>query len=110
VLPREVLYLVELCRRAAGGDPEARAHAIELERALMVLSKFDEGPDLVLYYKHLMVLAGNSEYALHFNASDELSASQKHFAESQFELFRRWYASWPAAKPQGQSTPLRRAG
>lgn len=110
VLPREVLFLIALCKRAAGGDPVARRQAMELEQALMVLSKFDEGPDLVLYYKHLMVLAGNPEYALHFNASDSLSASQRHFAESQFELFRRWYADWPAAKPEGEAQPLRRAG
>ncbi len=110
VLPKEVLQLVDLCTRAATGDAEARARAKELESALMVLSTFDEGPDLVLYYKHLMVLAGNPEYALHFNASDELSASQRQFAESQFELFRRWYASWPGAKGSAEVKSLRRAG
>lgn len=111
VLPKEVLQLVDLCARAAAGDAEARVRAKELESALMVLSTFDEGPDLVLYYKHLMVLAGNPEYALHFNASDELSESQKQFAESQFELFRRWYANWPGAKASsGEAAPLRRAG
>jgi 1-pyrroline-4-hydroxy-2-carboxylate deaminase len=97
VLPKEVLHLVALCERAATGDADARRQALELEKALWVLSTFDEGPDLVLYYKHLMALDGNPAYELHFNASDELSASQKHYAESQFKLFRNWYRNWSAA-------------
>ena len=59
-----------------------------------MLSSFDEGPDLVLYYKHLMVLEGSPEYALHFNETDALSPSQKHLAETQLKLFKTWYASW----------------
>ena len=47
-----------LCEKAAAGDAEARREALELDAALGVLSSFDEGPDLVLYYKHLMVLEG----------------------------------------------------
>ena len=93
-LPAEVLHLVALCRKAAAGDPVAERQALELERALLVLSSFDEGTDLVLYYKHLMVLAGHPEYALHFNASDALSASQRHYAETQWARFAAWYASW----------------
>ncbi|MFN0193984.1 MAG: dihydrodipicolinate synthase family protein [Aestuariivirga sp.] len=96
VLPKEVLHLVALCERAATGNPDARRQALELEKALWVLSTFDEGPDLVLYYKHLMMLEGSPGYELHFNVSDELSASQKHHAESQFKLFRNWYRSWSA--------------
>lgn len=98
VLPKEVLHLVSLCQRAAAGDPKARSQALELERALWVLSTFDEGPDLVLYYKRLMVLQGNPEYELHFNRSDELSASQKHYTESQLTLFRKWYGTWSVAQ------------
>ena len=98
VLPSEVLHLVSLCQRAAKGDSEARRRALELEAALAVLSSFDEGTDLVLYYKHLMVLEGDPEYALHFNASDALSASQQHFAETQLNLFKSWYADWRRAK------------
>lgn len=94
VLPREVLHLVSLCERAQSGDMLARRQARELEDALHTLSVFDEGVDLVLYFKHLMVLTGNPEYTLHFNASDELTASQKGFAESQLKLFQRWYAEW----------------
>lgn len=94
VLPREVLHLVSLCERAAAGDHKARQQALELERALWVLSTFDEGPDLVLYYKQLMVLEGNPEYELHFDRSDELSASQKRYAERQLALFRKWYGTW----------------
>ena len=59
VLPREVLRLVELCRRAAKGDVEARRSALELESALAPLSVFDEGADLVLYFKRLMTLEGH---------------------------------------------------
>ena len=50
-LPNEVIYLVDLCRRAADGDSEARRYAKELDEALAVLSRFDEGPDLTLYYR-----------------------------------------------------------
>ncbi len=98
VLPKEVLHLVALCERAAAGDHKARQQALELEKALWVLSTFDEGPDLVLYYKRLMVLEGNPEYELHFSPADELSASQKQYAESQLELFRKWYRQWSSAK------------
>lgn len=94
VLPREVLHLVRLCEKAATGDATARRQAGELEAALKVLSTFDEGVDLVLFFKYLMVLEGNPEYELHFNASDALSASQQHFARTQLDLFKRWYADW----------------
>ncbi|WPC05943.1 dihydrodipicolinate synthase family protein [Pseudomonas benzenivorans] len=96
VLPREVLQLVELSKQAAKGDAVARRRALELSEALNVLSSFDEGTDLVLYYKHLMVLGGDQEYALHFNATDALSAAQRHYAETQYKLFRQWYANWSA--------------
>jgi 4-hydroxy-tetrahydrodipicolinate synthase len=98
VLPKHVLHLVELSEKAAKGDAKARKHAQELDNALMVLSTFDEGPDLVLFYKYMMVLEGNPEFTLHFNASDELSASQKHFAETQLKLFKDWYANWEGRK------------
>lgn len=94
VLPREVLHLAALCRAAAKGDVEARRRALELEAALAVLSSFDEGPDLVLYFKHMMVLKGNPEYRLHFNETDELSESQRGYAEAQLKLFDAWYGEW----------------
>jgi dihydrodipicolinate synthase/N-acetylneuraminate lyase len=94
VLPREVLHLVALCQAAADGDATARAHALELERALAVLSSFDEGPDLVLFYKHMLVITGNPEFTLHFNESDSLSESQRGYVEKQFRLFQTWYAGW----------------
>ena len=59
-----------------------------------MLSSYDEGPDLVLYYKHLMVLQGDPEYTLHFNASDTLSPSQQAYAEHQLRLFNSWYQAW----------------
>jgi 4-hydroxy-tetrahydrodipicolinate synthase len=93
-LPREVLHLVALCRQAAAGDPLARRRAAELDAALAVLSGFDEGPDLVLYYKHLMVLGGDDAYRLHFNPEDALSAAQRNHVEAQFRLFRTWYDAW----------------
>ena len=97
VLPKEVLHLVALCEKAAAGDAAARRKAQELDSALGVLSSFDEGADLVLFYKYLMVLEGSPEYALHFIASDALSASQKHHAESQLRLFKAWYSGWSEA-------------
>ena len=98
VLPKETLHLVSLCQRAAKGDPEARRLALDLDGALATLSAFDEGTDLVLFFKHLMVLRGDTEYALHFNESDALSGSQKRFAEAQLSLFQTWYAEWRGAK------------
>lgn len=94
VLPKEVLHMVALSNAAAKGDVEARQRALELEAALKVLSTFDEGPDLVLYFKHLMVLKGNPEYTLHFNETDALTPSQRGFAEAQLALFDAWYAEW----------------
>ena len=94
VLPREVLHLCALSRAAAAGDVEARQRALELESALGVLSSFDEGPDLVLFYKHLMAVKGDSEYALNFNETDALTDSQRGFAENQLRLFDKWYAQW----------------
>lgn len=102
VLPKEILHLCALARAAAKGDAEARALANELSQALHVLSSYDEGPDLVLYYKYLMVLTGNPEYALHFNADDALSASQRGYAEAQLALFKGWYAAWTARTGAGQ--------
>lgn len=97
-LPREVLRMVELCRRGAAGDAAARKLAAELGEALTVLSTFDEGPDLVLYYKRLMVLEGDPAYELHFNESDKLSPSQNAYAEAQLKLFHDWWNNWPGAK------------
>ncbi|MBZ9769045.1 dihydrodipicolinate synthase family protein [Mesorhizobium sp. CA6] len=94
VLPKEVLHLVGLSQAAAQGDAEARRLAQELDAALAVLSSFDEGPDLVLYFKHMMVLKGNPEYRLHFNETDALSDSQRGYAEQQLKLFDTWYAQW----------------
>lgn len=94
VLPKEVLHLCNLSQAAAKGEPEARRLALELEQALAVLSSFDEGPDLVLYFKHMMVLKGDTEYALHFNETDALSDSQRGYVESQLKLFDTWYAAW----------------
>lgn len=93
-LPEQVLHLVELCERAASGDVMARRRALELDEALNVLSRYDEGPDLVLYYKHLLVLNGESEYGLHFNESDGLSPSQRSHVEAQYAQFRRWWEGW----------------
>ena len=94
VLPKEVLHLAALCEKAAKGDVAARRQALELEAGLKVLSTFDEGVDLVLFYKYLMLLEGSPEYEHHFNPSDVLSESQKTFARNQLRLFKTWYSSW----------------
>ncbi|SET49346.1 dihydrodipicolinate synthase family protein [Oceanicella actignis] len=96
-LPHEVLRLVELCKAAAAGDARARRRAQELSEALAVLSSWDEGCDLVLYYKHLMTLQGDEEYRLNINPDDELTPSQRAWAERQFAQFKAWYAEWSAA-------------
>ncbi|EXE89270.1 dihydrodipicolinate synthase family protein [Acinetobacter baumannii] len=95
-LPKEVLQLVDLSKKAAAGDAKARRLAQELSSALEVLSSFDEGTDLVLYYKYLMVLNGDKEYTLHFNETDALSESQRKYVETHYELFRTWYRNWSA--------------
>jgi 4-hydroxy-tetrahydrodipicolinate synthase len=94
VLPKEVLHLSSLSMAAARGDAMARRWAKELDEALHVLAAVDAGPDLVLYFKHMMVLKGDPEYALHFNESDALSPSQRGFIEAQLKLFDAWYADW----------------
>ncbi|MCF4097995.1 dihydrodipicolinate synthase family protein [Maritalea mediterranea] len=93
-LPKEVLHLVALSQKAATGNAAARVKANELDDALAVLSSFDEGADLVLYYKHLMVLNGDTEYELHFNETDKLSDAQRNYVEQQYALFRAWYKDW----------------
>lgn len=101
-LPEPVLRLITLCQQAAQGDVEARRLAEELDNALRVLSTFDECPDLVLYYKYLMVLEGNAEYAHSINAGDALSPSQREFARLQWQLFKNWWQQWP-----GRESPAR---
>ena len=94
-IPTEVLKLVSLCEQAVAGDAKARQLAKELEEALIVLSTYDEGPDLVLYYKYLLTLVGDQDYQYHFNETDELSDSQRRFVESQLKTFQSWWANWP---------------
>lgn len=94
VLPKEVIHLCRLAQAAAAGDPEARQRALELEGALAVLSSFDEGPDLVLFFKHMMVARGDTEYTLHFNETDVLTDSQRGYVEAQLKLFTAWYDAW----------------
>ena len=79
--------------------------ARELDQAMMPLSAFDAGPDLVLYFKHMMVLNGEEEYRLHFNEADALSDSQRGHVERQLAQFRAWYARWS----QEPGTPVREA-
>ena len=63
--------------------------------ALRVLSTYDEGPDLVLYYKYLMVQEGNAAYEHQINDQDVLSASQREFVRTQLQLFKSWWSQWP---------------
>ena len=91
--PDAVLRLIELCRKARDGDHHAMRQARELDDALAVLARFDEGPDLVLYFKRLMVLEGNPEYARTLNPDDELSPSQRAHVDSHWTRFRCWWES-----------------
>jgi 1-pyrroline-4-hydroxy-2-carboxylate deaminase len=93
-LPLEILRYIELCKAAVKGDSQARRYAQELSEALTVLSTFDEGPDLVLYYKELMVLEGHEAYRHQIYGSDKLSPSQKQLLHTQWQLFRDWWAAW----------------
>jgi 4-hydroxy-tetrahydrodipicolinate synthase len=96
-IPLEILRLVELCQRAAKGEALARRYAKELDEALSILSTFDEGPDLVLYYKQLMTLEGHAGYEHHINPSDSLSPAQKGYLTQAWTQFRQWWADWPGA-------------
>lgn len=93
-LPKEALLLASLSQLAAKGHVEARRRVLELDEALAVLSSFDEGTDLVLYYKYLLVLNGEEEYRLHFNDTDVLSDAQRNYCEQQYNLFQTWFAEW----------------
>ena len=93
-LPVPVLRLIELSQKAVSGDGKARKLALELEEALSVLSTFDEGPDLVLYYKHLMVLEGNLEFSNNLCETDSLSVAQREFVEAAWWSFHRWWENW----------------
>ena len=94
VLPEAVIRLYELCIEAANGSVKSRRLALELNDALKVLSTFDEGPDLVLFYKYLLKIKGEDEYNPHFYESDKLSLSQSIFAKKQFKLFNKWWQTW----------------
>jgi 4-hydroxy-tetrahydrodipicolinate synthase len=94
-LPAEILRLVKLCEQAAAGNEESLRLAKELDAALSELAKFDEGPDLVLFYKHLMVLEGHTEYRYQINAMDKLSSEQQAFIEAEWQRFRKWWSTWP---------------
>lgn len=94
-LPDEVLHFINLCQAAARGDHLATTYATQLDAALRVLATFDEGPDLVLYYKHLMELAGHRGYRHHLNATDRLTVSQQAFVESEWQRFKQWWHQWP---------------
>ena len=94
-LPRGALFLLAvLSRKASAGHAEARQRAQELTETLHVLSSFDDGPDLVLYYTHLLVLNGEEEYRIHFNETNELADSRRHYCEQQYDLFCNWFADW----------------
>lgn len=96
-LPKEALLLAALSKKAAEGHAEARLRARELDEALGVLASFDEVTDLVLYYKHLLVLNGEEEYRLHFNETDMLSDAQRNYCTQQYRLFRNWFEAWSAS-------------
>ncbi len=93
-LPKEALLLAALSKKAAEGHAEARLRARELDEAFGVLASFDEGTDLVLYYKHLLVLNGEEEYSLHFNETDVLSDAQRNYCEQHYNLFKSWFTDW----------------
>ena len=94
-LPKEVLKFVDLCVAASKGDTEADRFAQELSNSFSVLSTFDEGPDLVLYYKYILFLLGDSDYKFQINESDSLSSSQARYAKAQLEQFQTWWSRWP---------------
>jgi dihydrodipicolinate synthase/N-acetylneuraminate lyase len=94
VFPAEVLLLTRLCKAAVAGDALARRLAYELDQAMQVLSEVDAGPDLVLYFKHMLTLKDEAGFDLQFNATDRLSPAQEGFITQQFHLFNGWFKAW----------------
>jgi 4-hydroxy-tetrahydrodipicolinate synthase len=99
IIPEQVLTLQRLATAAAAGDSVSHRYALELDAAMGPLSRFDEGTDLVLFYKHLMVLAGFPEYEHHVNPADRLTATQAAFATAQWERFQAWWDGWEGRGP-----------
>jgi len=60
----------------------------------MPLSKYDEGPDLVLYYKYLMTLAGHKGFDRHILPTDALTEPQRASANRKYFMFRQWWDKW----------------
>ena len=94
-MPGPVLRLLALSQRAATGDAASLRLARELSEAMHALALFDEGPDLVLYYKRLMTLAGHAGYEHHINPADRLSPTQQAHVDRLWHQFQSWWASWP---------------
>lgn len=94
VLPEESLALARLAALAANGDARAYRLAAELDAALAPLARLDTGPDLVLYFKHLMVRRGDPAYAHPLLADDVLTPAQANHATAQLGRFERWWAGW----------------
>ena len=96
VLPDEVMYLWRLCQVARkNGDDKAWRLAEELDRRLLPLSDYDADPRLVLYYKHLLTLLGESEYQTQRPAEVVLGASERNEARAQLLRFQMWWENWP---------------
>lgn len=93
-LPGPVLELLALSNQAARGCATSRRRAMELDEALKVLSTFDEGPDLTLYYRAIAVMEGITSLAKPMDAHDQLTAAQHQYAHDQWSLFKSWYESW----------------
>ena len=94
ILADESLTLARLCERAARGDQTAYRLAGELDAAMMPLCRLDTDPDLVLYFKHLAVLRGDSNYAHPLLADDVLSAAQANYTTIQLRRFESWWSDW----------------
>ena len=65
-----------------------------MNEALIVLSTYDEGPDLVLFYKYLLVLLGDEKYQYHFIPTDRLSDSQSNLLSSNCGYSMAWWEAW----------------
>ncbi len=68
--------------------------ARELAEAFSVLAGFDEGVDLVVSFKPMMVLNGEDEYRANLNETDELSPARAGYCEARYRRFRAGFANW----------------
>lgn len=93
ICPCETLLQVASPAATPKATPKPTS-ARELENAFSVLATCDEGVDLVLCFKHLLVMKGHDEHRVNLLGTDALSPSQARVCEAQCHKVNAWFADW----------------